>query len=151
MGVAVAEPGSWEADMMVKCKTSFTAGASHAILYVYSQMRHFSPLFGAHLSDRIWAAPVRAQAILFYSQFSGGELDPASLHGGCPVEKGTKWAANLWVWNAPRWVPPAEENPTGSVGGAAGADRNTPLTVSFENSGAVKVELLWGAKHWGSE
>lgn len=24
------------------------------------------------------------------------------LHGGCPVLKGTKWAANLWVWNAPR-------------------------------------------------
>ena len=39
------------------------------------------------------------------------------------------------------------ENPTGSVGGAAGADRSTPLTVSFENTGTVKVELFWGTKH----
>ena len=24
-----------------------------------------------------------------------------SLHAGCAVEKGVKWAANKWVWNFP--------------------------------------------------
>ena len=27
----------------------------------------------------------------------------ASEHGGCPVLEGTKWAANLWVWNGRRY------------------------------------------------
>ena len=32
-----------------------------------------------------------------------------SLHGGCPVEEGVKWAANKWVWNAPmRYVSALE-------------------------------------------
>jgi hypothetical protein len=31
-----------------------------------------------------------------------GRVDEMSMHGGCPVLSGTKWAANLWVWNGPR-------------------------------------------------
>ena len=46
----------------------------------------------------------KARAILFYSQKPLGEMDPMSLHTGCPVLKGKKWAANLWVWNANRAV-----------------------------------------------
>ena len=30
-----------------------------------------------------------------------GEVDLLSLHGGCDVDKGEKWVANLWI-NAPR-------------------------------------------------
>eukprot|EP00937_MAST-01D_sp_MAST-1D-sp2_P005438 g5438.t1 len=52
---------------------------------------------------RFAVAPRRGDAILFYSQKPDGRLDPASLHGACPVLKGTKWAANLWVWNACRF------------------------------------------------
>ena len=47
--------------------------------------------------------PRKGDAILFYSQKFGGELDVMSLHGGCPVLEGTKWAANLWVWNGRRY------------------------------------------------
>lgn len=46
--------------------------------------------------------PLKAEAVLFYSQHPDGQVDLASLHGGCPVLQGTKWAANLWVWNGPR-------------------------------------------------
>lgn len=46
--------------------------------------------------------PLKAEAVLFYSQHPDGRLDLSSLHGGCPVLQGTKWAANLWVWNGPR-------------------------------------------------
>lgn len=48
-------------------------------------------------------APKKGNAVLFYSQLPTGELDPMSVHGGCPVLKGEKWAANLWVWNSPRY------------------------------------------------
>jgi len=47
--------------------------------------------------------PRRGDAILFYSQRPDGQLDVNSLHGACPVLKGTKWGANLWVWNACRY------------------------------------------------
>mmetsp|Transcript_26436 Transcript_26436/g.39091 ORF Transcript_26436/g.39091 Transcript_26436/m.39091 type:complete len:482 (-) Transcript_26436:104-1549(-) len=53
--------------------------------------------------DKFAIPPRRGDAILFYSQTPMGELDPASLHGACPVLEGTKWAANLWVWNACRY------------------------------------------------
>ena len=63
--------------------------------------------------------PRKGDAILFYSQTPDGDLDPASLHGACPVLKGTKWGANLWVWNACRYsqcqedpLHPSEELPT---------------------------------------
>lgn len=36
---------------------------------------------------------------MFYNQRPNGEFDDASLHGGCPILKGTKWAASLWIWN----------------------------------------------------
>ncbi|KAJ8608561.1 hypothetical protein CTAYLR_005961 [Chrysophaeum taylorii] len=45
--------------------------------------------------------PKLARAILYYSQHPDGTLDLRAKHGGCPVLRGTKWAANLWVWNKP--------------------------------------------------
>lgn len=47
--------------------------------------------------------PRKGDAIMFYSQLSDGTLDQNSLHGGCPVLDGTKWAANVWVWNGCRF------------------------------------------------
>ena len=38
------------------------------------------------------------------SQGEVGELDRRSLHAGCEVEKGTKWAMNFWVEVAPPFV-----------------------------------------------
>lgn len=46
--------------------------------------------------------PTKAHAILFYSQHPDGSRDGNSRHGGCPVLNGTKWAANLWIWNKVR-------------------------------------------------
>jgi prolyl 4-hydroxylase len=61
--------------------------------------------------------PKKGDAVLFYSQTPDGHLDPNSLHGAGPVLKGTKWGANVWVWNACRYnmchkdpLQPAEEN-----------------------------------------
>jgi prolyl 4-hydroxylase len=45
--------------------------------------------------------PQRGKIILFYSMLPNGGMADESLHGGCPVVNGTKWAANKWVWNKP--------------------------------------------------
>ncbi|EED90233.1 hypothetical protein THAPSDRAFT_263536, partial [Thalassiosira pseudonana CCMP1335] len=47
--------------------------------------------------SKLAVPPRRGDAILFYSQYPDGHLDPNSLHGACPILKGTKWGANLWV------------------------------------------------------
>jgi hypothetical protein len=65
-------PGSWEETMTAQCRTKFST------------------------------KPKKGRAILFYSQHPTGIEDKGVLHGGCPVLAGTKWAANLWVWSAPR-------------------------------------------------
>ncbi len=38
--------------------------------------------------------PKKGHATLFYSMLPSGEFDVYSLHGGCPVLKGRKWAVN---------------------------------------------------------
>ncbi|XP_057533298.1 probable prolyl 4-hydroxylase 3 [Amaranthus tricolor] len=41
--------------------------------------------------------PVRGDALLFWSMRPDATLDPASLHGGCPVIKGNKWSSTKWM------------------------------------------------------
>ncbi|KAI6690826.1 hypothetical protein NL676_027654 [Syzygium grande] len=41
--------------------------------------------------------PKMGNAVLFWSMKPDGSLDPASLHGACPVIKGTKWSAPKWM------------------------------------------------------
>ena len=62
------EPDSWQENMVARCRS------------------------------RLSIRPHSSRAVLFYSQNPDGTPDNQSLHGGCPVIKGEKWAANLWVW-----------------------------------------------------
>jgi prolyl 4-hydroxylase len=48
-----------------------------------------------HCRSKMSVKPMKTQAVLFYSQKRLGEMDSASIHGGCPVLQGSKWAANL--------------------------------------------------------
>lgn len=45
--------------------------------------------------------PRKGDALLFYSMKPTGDLDPASLHTGCPVLEGTKWTATVWIHSKP--------------------------------------------------
>ena len=65
------------------------------------------------------------------------DIDSFSWHCGCPVRRGTKWAANSWVWNQPQEAPPfaqrratvgqselwGDENGTYIRGGMVGGER----------------------------
>ena len=55
-------PGSWQERLVVQCRS------------------------------KLAVKPVKAHAVLFYDQLPMGGQDDASLHGGCPVLKGVKWA-----------------------------------------------------------
>ena len=62
-----------------------------------------------------------------------GAMDPTSTHGGGPVLRGTKWGANLWVWNDVRYGI----NPTHESKGAS-----TSVHVKFTNDEEVPITLL---------
>jgi len=53
-------------------------------------------------SEGFKVKPKRGRAVIFYSMFPDGNLDENSLHGGCPVRAGEKWAANWWFWDPTR-------------------------------------------------
>ena len=83
-------------------------------------------------SEALRVAPKTADAVLFYSQRGDGSLDGHSLHSSCPVLRGEKWAANLWVWNRPR-----------DRLNQAKAKAREGLTVTFTNHRQEAVELYW--------
>jgi prolyl 4-hydroxylase len=91
--------------------------------------------------------PKKGDAILFYSQTAWGELDSRSLHGGCPVLKGVKWAANLWVWNGPKWGQRGAPKP--DMGSTI---ESVKVQLRVENFLQKSVQLYWvNLKSGGSE
>jgi len=52
---------------------------------------------------RLSVPPKKGTAALFYSITPDGRVDPASHHAACPLVKGTKWGANIWIWNRQRF------------------------------------------------
>jgi hypothetical protein len=61
----VLKEGSWEESMVARCRS------------------------------RLAVRPHSSRAVLFYSQNPDGSPDHNSLHGGCPVISGEKWAGEL--------------------------------------------------------
>ena len=55
------------------------------------------PGWSACAREGLAVAPVAGDALLFWSTLPDGGVDPASLHGSCPVTKGAKWTATRWI------------------------------------------------------
>mmetsp|Transcript_23931 Transcript_23931/g.35018 ORF Transcript_23931/g.35018 Transcript_23931/m.35018 type:complete len:504 (+) Transcript_23931:382-1893(+) len=53
--------------------------------------------------EKLAVPPKLGSAALFYSITPDGRIDHKSIHGACPVVEGTKWGANLWIWNKQRY------------------------------------------------
>jgi len=43
------------------------------------------------------AEPVKGSLLFWFNAKGDGEVEPLSLHGGCPVIFGHKWIANQWI------------------------------------------------------
>lgn len=59
-------------------------------------------------------------------------------HGACPVIDGQKWAANLWVWNGPRYGMSSVDSETGRTVGI----RSKGATVENDPTFKVITQLL---------
>ena len=110
--------------------------------------------------SKLSVKPAKGHAILFYSQHPDGVHDSASLHGGCPVLNGTKWAANLWIWNKVRLGYPAAPRKMGAkawneksgigrdrlIKNPAKAEEDAARKVIFANRSRKTVKLHWGTQ-----
>ena len=121
------EPGSWQEKMVARCRS------------------------------RLAVRPHSSRAVLFYSQNPDGSEDKNSLHGGCPVlSSKAKWAANLWVWNAPRGGfphSPVNQDVVNRNRKAGKSQDNNQKKASFTNSGSNPImrsaELFFQDTFWG--
>jgi prolyl 4-hydroxylase len=66
-------------------------------------------------AGRVAMKPKRGDGLMFWSVQPNGNIDHRAIHTGCPVLRGTKWTATVWVHATPyRWTPPPEpERPPG--------------------------------------
>jgi len=87
-------------------------------------------------STALRSLPRAGSAVLFYSQGPDGSLDPLSLHGGCPVVAGTKWSANVWVWN--RYKPSKDEAKDGKPDSS-----DKSIQMRFHNTLTEDLSLYW--------
>ena len=54
---------------------------------------------GQQVASGLMVRPVIGDALIWYNQHPNGTLDGRVRHGACPVTRGEKVAANVWVWN----------------------------------------------------
>jgi len=87
-----------------------------------------------HCYTKLAVPPKLGTAALFYSITPDGQIDPQSHHAACPLIKGTKWGANIWIWNKQRFG----EIRTGG-----------PRSVEMKNSADETVYISWEGKASG--
>ena len=112
----------------------------------------------AKCRTRLAVRPHSSRAVLFYSQLPNGQVDPASIHGACPVLSGQKYAANLWVWNTPRQGYPGAPikekfRKEGDSPISAPAITFKKIVATFKNTGKdptmANAELFFEGQFWG--
>ncbi|KAH8065340.1 hypothetical protein JL721_8299 [Aureococcus anophagefferens] len=104
------------------------------------EVQTWEPKLVGQCYSKLAVRPARASAILFYSQRPDGTLDDYATHGGCPVLDGTKWAANLWVWNK---AMPFGSSRFGDKGDGKSNDKN-PQSVDVTFSTQLDaIEIFW--------
>ena len=89
-------------------------------------------------STALRSKPVAGNAVMFYSQGPDGSLDKMSLHGGCPVIKGLKWSANVWIWNR---VKPSKDAAKDGKPSEDVADSS--INVRFKNTHDKTISVFW--------
>lgn len=89
-------------------------------------------------STALKSRPIAGNAVIFYSQGPDSQLDPYSLHGGCPPLEGEKWSANVWIWNRAK---PGKDEALDKKGKEAAPPGQ--IEVLFRNVYHRPLEINW--------
>mmetsp|Transcript_16382 Transcript_16382/g.29799 ORF Transcript_16382/g.29799 Transcript_16382/m.29799 type:complete len:524 (-) Transcript_16382:146-1717(-) len=79
-------------------------------------------------------------AALFYSVTPDGQIDPSSHHGACPVLSGTKWGANIWLWNRQRYgdVQTGDRRSVTFINAATDPEETVYITWEGRDNGVIE-------------
>lgn len=77
-----------------------TAFPSESFWLDESQEHSMGP-FSECAENHVAVKPRKGDALLFFSVKPSGKPDEASVHTGCPVLKGIKWTATIWIHSNP--------------------------------------------------
>lgn len=101
--LAKTESSLVESDMVSTGRNATAGEAAMAHARTFFDKKAWEMPFVEECFTHLAVKPKRLGAVLFYHQDPlGGELLEETLHGGCPAFGLVKWAANMWIWNAPR-------------------------------------------------
>ncbi|PNH11495.1 Prolyl 4-hydroxylase subunit alpha-1 [Tetrabaena socialis] len=78
-------------------ETAFPMGSVWADPTIPDRVGKVSDCAKGHVA----AKPKAGDAVLFYSFYPNNTMDPAAMHTGCPIIKGVKWAAPVWMHDIP--------------------------------------------------
>ncbi len=81
------------ADVEEGGETAFPHGSVWADPTIPNRVGEVSDCAKGHVA----AKPKAGDAVLFYSFLPNNTMDPAAMHTGCPIIKGIKWAAPVWM------------------------------------------------------
>lgn len=102
------------------------------------------PSFSECAKGHVAARPKANDAVLFYSFFANGTMDMASMHTGCPVVKGIKWGAPVWIHVdefRPEELIHTVRNPVPQFPGVC--EDNTPDCAKYKAQGECERENSW--------
>eukprot|EP00239_Pterosperma_sp_CCMP1384_P010266 CAMPEP_0197864902 /NCGR_PEP_ID=MMETSP1438-20131217/43353_1 /TAXON_ID=1461541 /ORGANISM="Pterosperma sp., Strain CCMP1384" /LENGTH=382 /DNA_ID=CAMNT_0043483281 /DNA_START=103 /DNA_END=1251 /DNA_ORIENTATION=- len=86
------------------------------------------------------AKPRKGDMLLFWSIDLNHNIDPASMHAGCPTLKGTKWTATKWMHESPfRWTAPPKP---GQIPGCEDKNLNCPAWAAAGECRANPVFMV---------
>ena len=85
------------ADVEEGGETAFPDGSK----WISKEVEQHSGPFTECAKGHVAFKPKAGDALLFFSLNPDGTHQPASMHTGCPVIKGQKWTATVWVHSMP--------------------------------------------------
>jgi len=88
-------------------ETAFPMGSKWADPDMPARLKEQGVKFSDCAEGHVAYNPKAGDAVLFYSFHTNVTMDSAAMHTGCPVVKGIKWAAPVWIhideYDPPDW------------------------------------------------
>jgi len=109
--------------------------------------------WSACAKNRVAMKPKKGDGLLFWSVHPDGKIDHRAMHTGCPVVRGEKWTATVWVHARPyKWsAPPAPLAPVGCEDKEPRCRTWANIGECDANPGFMRLSCKWSCKVPGCE